>query len=62
LSYLTSFRDKDKKRLLTDEEIVDNAMVIQATGHGTPFILITFMGCHLAGDPDDTLTSIVQGT
>jgi cytochrome P450 len=48
------------KRLLTDEEIVDNAMVVLVAGHDTSSVLMTFMMRHLAGDPD-TLAAMIQG-
>jgi cytochrome P450 len=48
------------KQLLTDEEIVDNAMVVLVAGHDTSSVLMTFMIRHLAGDPA-TLSAMVQG-
>jgi cytochrome P450 len=48
------------ERLLTDEEIVDNAMVVLVAGHDTSSVLMTFMIRHLAGDPA-TLAAMVQG-
>ncbi|PUZ72268.1 hypothetical protein GQ55_2G380400 [Panicum hallii var. hallii] len=47
------------KQLLTDEEIVDNAMVVLVAGHDTSSVLMTFMIRHLAGDPA-TLSAMVQ--
>lgn len=61
LSCLASLRDEGSgKRLLTDEEIVDNAMVALIAGHDTSSVLITFMVRHLAGDPA-TLATMVKG-
>ncbi|CAN6175601.1 unnamed protein product [Urochloa humidicola] len=56
---LASLRGDDGKQLLTDEEIVDNAMVVLVAGHDTSSVLMTFMIRHLAGDPD-TLAAMVQ--
>ncbi|TVU38845.1 hypothetical protein EJB05_12237, partial [Eragrostis curvula] len=60
ISYLVSLRDGEgKQQLLTDEEIVDNAMVVLVAGHDTSSVLITFIVRHLANDPD-TLATMVQ--
>ncbi|CAN6205551.1 unnamed protein product [Urochloa humidicola] len=61
VSCLASLRadDGSGKQLLTDEEIVDNAMVVLVAGHDTSSVLMTFMIRHLAGDPD-TLAAMVQ--
>ncbi|CAL5086408.1 unnamed protein product [Urochloa decumbens] len=56
---LASLRGDDGKQLLTDEEIVDNAMVVLVAGHDTSSVLMTFMIRHLADDPD-TLAAMVQ--
>lgn len=60
ISYLVSLRDDSGKQLLTEEEIVDNAMVVLVAGHDTSSVLMTFMVRHLAGDPA-TLAAMVQG-
>ncbi|KAK3125178.1 hypothetical protein QOZ80_7BG0601300 [Eleusine coracana subsp. coracana] len=60
LSCLASLRDEGSgRRLLTDEEIVDNAMVVLVAGHDTSSVLMTFMMRHLVGDPA-TLATMVQ--
>lgn len=61
VSCLASLRAEggNGKRLLTDEEIVDNAMVVLVAGHDTSSVLMTFMIRHLAGDPD-TLAAMVE--
>ncbi|KAJ1291132.1 hypothetical protein BS78_02G295200 [Paspalum vaginatum] len=60
---LASLRAEDgggwQKQLLTDEEIVDNAMVVLVAGHDTSSVLMTFMVRHLAGDPA-TLATMVR--
>ncbi|VAH36190.1 unnamed protein product [Triticum turgidum subsp. durum] len=60
ITCLLSLRDGHGERLLTDEEIVDNAMVALIAGHDTSSILMTFMVRHLASD-DATLAAMVQG-
>lgn len=61
LSCLASLRaEGGGEQLLTDEEIVDNAMVVLVAGHDTSSVLMTFMIRHLAGDPA-TLDAMVQG-
>ncbi|VAH29511.1 unnamed protein product [Triticum turgidum subsp. durum] len=59
ITCLLSLRDDHGERLLTDEEIVDNAMVALIAGHDTSSILMTFMVRHLAND-DATLAAMVQ--
>ncbi|KAL6840732.1 hypothetical protein ACP4OV_029596 [Aristida adscensionis] len=56
---LAGLRDDDGRQLLTDEEIVDNAMITLVAGHDTSSVLMTFMMRHLAGDPG-TLAAMVQ--
>uniref|UniRef100_M8CHV8 Cytochrome P450 716B1 n=1 Tax=Aegilops tauschii TaxID=37682 RepID=M8CHV8_AEGTA len=60
ITCLLSLRDGHGERLLTDEEIVDNAMVALIAGHDTSSILMTFMVRHLAND-DATLATMVEG-
>ncbi|VAH51488.1 unnamed protein product [Triticum turgidum subsp. durum] len=60
ITCLLSLTDGHGERLLTDEEIVDNAMVALIAGHDTSSILMTFMVRHLAND-DATLAAMVQG-
>ncbi|XP_038987790.1 cytochrome P450 716B1-like [Phoenix dactylifera] len=45
---------------LTDEEIVDNAMLVMVAGHDTSSILMTFMIRHLAKD-QVTCDAVVHG-
>ncbi|XP_020162581.1 cytochrome P450 716B1-like [Aegilops tauschii subsp. strangulata] len=59
ITCLLSLRDGHGERLLTDEEIVDNAMVALIAGHDTSSILMTFMVRHLAND-DATLATMVE--
>ncbi|XP_044970546.1 cytochrome P450 716B1-like [Hordeum vulgare subsp. vulgare] len=59
ITCLLSLKDGHGERLLTDEEIVDNAMVALIAGHDTSSILMTFMVRHLAND-DATLAAMVQ--
>ncbi|VAH51486.1 unnamed protein product [Triticum turgidum subsp. durum] len=59
ITCLLSLTDGHGERLLTDEEIVDNAMVALIAGHDTSSILMTFMVRHLAND-DATLAAMVQ--
>uniref|UniRef100_A0A0D9WZJ5 Cytochrome P450 n=1 Tax=Leersia perrieri TaxID=77586 RepID=A0A0D9WZJ5_9ORYZ len=63
ISCLVSLRDggdDDGRQLLTEEEIVDNAMLALAAGHDTSAILLTFIIRHLATDPT-TLAAMAQG-
>uniref|UniRef100_A0A453Q0C7 Uncharacterized protein n=1 Tax=Aegilops tauschii subsp. strangulata TaxID=200361 RepID=A0A453Q0C7_AEGTS len=60
ITCLLGLTDGHGERLLTDEEIVDNAMVALIAGHDTSSILMTFMVRHLAND-DATLAAMVQG-
>jgi cytochrome P450 len=60
ITCLLSLTDDHGDRLLTDEEIVDNAMVALIAGHDTSSILMTFMVRQLANDPV-TLAAMVQG-
>jgi cytochrome P450 len=48
------------ERVLTDKEIVDNAMVALIAGYDTSSILLTFMVRQLANDPT-TLAAMVHG-
>ncbi|KAL6657945.1 hypothetical protein ACP70R_005725 [Stipagrostis hirtigluma subsp. patula] len=59
IACLLSLVDDHGARLLSDEEIVDNAMVALVAGHDTSSILMTFMVRQLADDPD-TLAAMVQ--
>ncbi|KAK3188345.1 hypothetical protein Dsin_027906 [Dipteronia sinensis] len=59
ISCLISLRNEDDSVLLTDEEIIDNALVIMVAGHDTSSILITFMIRLLANDPS-VYATIVQ--
>jgi len=61
VSCLASLRGDGGKQLLTDEEIVDNAMVVLVAGHDTSSVLMTFMIRHLAGDPA-TLAAMVESS
>lgn len=58
VSCLVSLRDEEGGggQLLTDEEIVDNAIIALVAGHDTSAVLITFVVRHLAGDPDTLAT------
>ena len=60
ITCLLGLTDSHGERLLSDEEIVDNAMVALIAGHDTSSILMTFMVRHLASD-DATLAAMVQG-
>ncbi|CAM0906086.1 unnamed protein product [Alopecurus aequalis] len=51
ITCLLSLTDGHGDRLLTDKEIVDNAMVTLIAGHDTSSILMTFMVRQLANDP-----------
>ncbi|CAL5062491.1 unnamed protein product [Urochloa decumbens] len=56
---LLSLADERGARLLSEEEIVDNAMVTLVAGNDTSSVLLTFMVRHLADDPD-TLAAMVR--
>uniref|UniRef100_A0ACD5V0Y1 Uncharacterized protein n=1 Tax=Avena sativa TaxID=4498 RepID=A0ACD5V0Y1_AVESA len=59
ITCLLSLTDGHGDQLLTDEEIVDNAMVTLIAGHDTSSILMAFMVRQLANDPV-TLAAMVQ--
>ncbi|GJN32490.1 hypothetical protein PR202_gb21004 [Eleusine coracana subsp. coracana] len=60
-SCLASLRDEGSgRRLLTDEEIVDNTMVVLVAGHDTSSVLMIFMMRHLAGDPATLATKVQE--
>ena len=61
IACLLSLTDDSGARLLSEEEIVDTAMVSLTAGHDTSSILLTFLIRQLANDPD-TLAAMVQGT
>jgi cytochrome P450 len=60
IACLLSLTDDSGARLLSDKEIVDNAVVSFIAGHDTSSILLTFLIRQLANDPD-TLTAMVHG-
>jgi cytochrome P450 len=60
ITCLLSLTDEHGERVLTDEEIVANAIVALIAGHDTTSILMTFMVRQLANDPT-TLAAMVQG-
>ncbi|RWV96987.1 hypothetical protein GW17_00040255, partial [Ensete ventricosum] len=51
ISYMLSLGGEDDARELTEEEILDNLMLVMFAGYDTSAALITFMIRHLAGDP-----------
>ncbi|XP_050214238.1 cytochrome P450 716B1-like [Mercurialis annua] len=51
ISTLISLRNDDNSFVLSDDEIVDNALVIMLAGHDTTSILLTFLIRLLASDP-----------
>ncbi|KAK2660413.1 hypothetical protein Ddye_006946 [Dipteronia dyeriana] len=59
ISCLLSLRNEDDSILLSDEEIIDNAIIVMVAGHDTSSILITFMIKLLASDPS-VYATIVQ--
>jgi len=60
IACLLSLTDDSGAPLLSEEEIVDNAMLSLIAGHDTSSILLTFLIRHLANDPD-TLAAMVHG-
>jgi cytochrome P450 len=60
ITCLLSLTDEHGERVLTDEEIVANAIVALIAGHDTTSILMTFMVRQLANDPT-TLAAMVHG-
>jgi len=60
IACLLSLTDERGAPLLSEEEIVDNAMLSLIAGHDTSSILLTFLIRHLANDPD-TLAAMVHG-
>lgn len=59
IACLLSLADDRGAPLLSEEEIVDNAMVTLVAGNDTSSVLMTFMVRQLASDPD-TLAAMVQ--
>ncbi|KAF8700399.1 hypothetical protein HU200_034334 [Digitaria exilis] len=59
IACLLSLADERGAPLLSEEEIVDNAMVTLVAGNDTSSVLLTFMVRQLANDPD-TLAAMVQ--
>ncbi|KAG2637353.1 taxadiene 5-alpha hydroxylase-like [Panicum virgatum] len=59
IACLLSLTDDSGAPLLSEEEIVDNAMLSLIAGHDTSSILLTFLIRHLANDPD-TLAAMVH--
>ncbi|RLM87256.1 putative cytochrome P450 superfamily protein [Panicum miliaceum] len=59
IACLLSLTDDSGAPLLSEEEIVDNAMVSLIAGHDTSSILLTFLIRQLADDPD-TLAAMVH--
>ncbi|KAK1680131.1 hypothetical protein QYE76_040979 [Lolium multiflorum] len=59
ITCLLSLTDEHGERVLSDEEIVANAIVALIAGHDTTSILMTFMIRQLASDPT-TLAAMVQ--
>ncbi|KAM0881065.1 hypothetical protein ACQ4PT_033186 [Festuca glaucescens] len=59
ITCLLSLTGDSGERVLTDKEIVDNAMVALIAGYDTSSILLTFMVRQLANDPT-TLAAMVQ--
>ncbi|XP_020095427.1 cytochrome P450 716B2-like [Ananas comosus] len=59
ITYLLSLKGEDNNCALSEEEIVDNAMVLLTAGHDTSSTLMTFMIRHLANDPE-TLQGVVH--
>jgi len=57
---LLSLTDGSGARLLSDQEVVDNAMASMIAGHDTSSILLAFLIRQLADDPD-TLAAMVHG-
>jgi cytochrome P450 len=60
IACLLSLTDDSGAPLLSEEEIVDTAMVSLIAGHDTSSILLTFLIRQLADDPD-TLAAMVHG-
>ncbi|KAI9200579.1 hypothetical protein LWI28_010075 [Acer negundo] len=60
ISCLLSLRNEDDSILLSDEEIIDNAIIVMVAGHDTSSILITFMIKLLADDPSVYATIIQE--
>ena len=51
ITCLLSMLDEDGKQVITEKEIIENAMLVMVAGHDTSSILITFIIRHLANDP-----------
>ncbi|XP_050213119.1 cytochrome P450 716B1-like [Mercurialis annua] len=60
LSTLISLRNDDNSVIFTDDEIVDNAMVVMLAGHDTTSILLTFLTRLLASDPSVCATILQE--
>ena len=51
ITCLLSIRNEDNEEVITEKEIVHNAMLTMFAGHDTSAILITFMMMFLANEP-----------
>lgn len=60
ISCLLSLRNEDGSALLSEEEIVDNAIVVMVAGHETSSTLISLLVRLLASDPS-VYNSMVEG-
>lgn len=52
ITCLLSIRGKDNEEVITEQEIVDNVMLVMVAGYDTSAVLITFIVRLLANDPD----------
>ncbi|PSS06142.1 Cytochrome P450 716B1 like [Actinidia chinensis var. chinensis] len=59
ITCLLSIRGKDDEAVISEDEIVDNVMLVMVAGHDTSSVLITFMVRLLANDPT-ILAGVVQ--
>lgn len=60
ITYMLSLGGEDDAREMTEEEILDNLMLVMFAGYDTSAALITFMIRHLADDPVNR-TIVIHG-
>lgn len=60
MTCLLSIQSKGNLTVITDEEIVDNTIIIMIAGHDTSSALLNFLVRILASDPS-VFANIVQG-
>lgn len=61
ITCMLGMRNEEGKELITEKEIIDNAMLVMVAGHDTSSVLITFIVRLLANEPA-IYAAVLQGT